>query len=614
MRGGGVRDFFGNGTATHAGVALGSFRFGSEIDRKATRDVLDAYRAAGGSIVDTAHSYAQVIPAGDGASESVIGEWMENRKCRKDVFLLTKGGHPRLGKDVCARLVQEELEADLRESLTRLRTPFVDAFLIHFDCPSRPVHELWAILTSFQREGLAKRVGVANWSASRLHELVALAGSEPLLQSCSYSFYKPPPREIITFHTKHNVPLLAYGLVAKVRKLDLASFRNVCLHLIARKLSVTTYELSMAWVRGRHTFPVIPIIGTSKVAHTRTAVSNAIGLEIPRSDREFLEQVQKCKSNGSACALVLRHAVLFATFFFPLLISHYATSLGKSLPFSARDWVHSMCRSILIVKRDFVAIPALHQINSALGRRVIPAFFRIRSASALRWARRFCNMAVPVDSRVAEVSKILRARGCHETRFDSLGIEALYDRVRKLAADGIVAASVAKGCDANDVKLGWFVDKTLFEPLGKLAEAYLGSSATLTNASFSRIGGSDKEPSQILLSNPRYETSEVCSLRVLIFLSDTGGTSPVLRAYPCTHLHGRRFHNARKIRSKPAGVYRMVDESSMRRLFKDHVDASGREGSVFAFDPGMLHAAASASPAGRREDKWMFSLTYVENM
>ena len=81
-------------------------------------------------------------------------------------------------------------------------------------------------------------------------------------------------------------------------------------------------------------------------------------------------------------------------------------------------------------------------------------------------------MAVPVDSRVAEVSKILRARGCHETRFDSLGIEALYDRVRKLAADGIVAASVAKGCDANDVKLGWFVDKTLFEPLGKLAEAF----------------------------------------------------------------------------------------------------------------------------------------------
>jgi len=77
-------------------IVLGTGPFGSTIDRDESFAMLDAFAAAGGTAIDTAHVYAAWLPDGDGASERTIGAWMASRGMRRRMLVATKGGHPPL--------------------------------------------------------------------------------------------------------------------------------------------------------------------------------------------------------------------------------------------------------------------------------------------------------------------------------------------------------------------------------------------------------------------------------------------------------------------------------------------------------------------------------------
>ena len=94
--------------------------------------MLDAFFEAGGNALDTAHGY------GGGDSEMLIGLWMRQRNNRDEVFLIDKGGHPQ-GRVPRPRLSPEELKADLDESMARLRTDYIDLYMLHRDDPVIPV-------------------------------------------------------------------------------------------------------------------------------------------------------------------------------------------------------------------------------------------------------------------------------------------------------------------------------------------------------------------------------------------------------------------------------------------------------------------------------------------
>lgn len=68
-------------------LGLGTNTFGRTSDAATSRDVLDAFAAAGGTLVDTADTYS------DGESERIIGQWMRDRANRDQVVLVSKGGN-----------------------------------------------------------------------------------------------------------------------------------------------------------------------------------------------------------------------------------------------------------------------------------------------------------------------------------------------------------------------------------------------------------------------------------------------------------------------------------------------------------------------------------------
>jgi aryl-alcohol dehydrogenase-like predicted oxidoreductase len=148
-----------------------------------TFSLLDSITEMGCYAFDTAHAY------GDGASEHVIGNWMETRNNRSEVIVIDKGAHPVRGRN---RVDPESIKQDLQESLCRLKTDYVDLFLLHRDDPTVPVGPIIEVLNDLKNEGKIVLFGASNWNQKRLEEAAEYAQKNGLFTfSVASNQYSP---------------------------------------------------------------------------------------------------------------------------------------------------------------------------------------------------------------------------------------------------------------------------------------------------------------------------------------------------------------------------------------------------------------------------------------
>jgi aryl-alcohol dehydrogenase-like predicted oxidoreductase len=142
-------------------LCLGGNVFGWTADEAQSRDVLDAYGAAGGNFVDTANSYL----VEHGRSETIIGRWMADRGNRDEIVLATKVGG---GRGAVRNLRAETIEREARASLERLQTDRIDLYYAHFDDEETPLEESLRAFDALVRAGTVRHLGASNYSAERL--------------------------------------------------------------------------------------------------------------------------------------------------------------------------------------------------------------------------------------------------------------------------------------------------------------------------------------------------------------------------------------------------------------------------------------------------------------
>jgi len=149
-----------------APLVLGGNVFGWTADKATSFAVLDAFIGAGFNAVDTADVYSRWAPGHQGGeSETVIGEWMADRRARPAVCLITKVGSPMPeGKGLRAAHIQQACEASLR----RLRTDHIDLYLSHFPDPETPVEETLEAHERLIRQGKIRAAGASNYDAKGL--------------------------------------------------------------------------------------------------------------------------------------------------------------------------------------------------------------------------------------------------------------------------------------------------------------------------------------------------------------------------------------------------------------------------------------------------------------
>jgi aryl-alcohol dehydrogenase-like predicted oxidoreductase len=149
-----------------APLMLGTNVFGWTADEKTSFSILDAFIDAGFNAVDTADVYSRWSPAGAGASETVIGNWLAQGGRRDRIVLATKVGME-MGegmKGLSASYIERAVEA----SLKRLKTDYIDLYQSHRDDADTPLAETAEAYARLIKAGKVRVVGSSNFTAERL--------------------------------------------------------------------------------------------------------------------------------------------------------------------------------------------------------------------------------------------------------------------------------------------------------------------------------------------------------------------------------------------------------------------------------------------------------------
>lgn len=174
-------------------ITLGGNVFGWTIDEQKSFEILDGFTGAGFNFIDTADSYSHWAPGNKGGeSETIIGNWMEQRKNRQQVIIATKvGSVPGTNKK---SLAKDYILKCVDESLKRLKTDYIDLYQSHYDDPETPIEDTLEIYDQLIRAGKIRWIGASNFSAARLTEALETAQrlSLPKYQSLQpeYNLYK----------------------------------------------------------------------------------------------------------------------------------------------------------------------------------------------------------------------------------------------------------------------------------------------------------------------------------------------------------------------------------------------------------------------------------------
>jgi 2,5-diketo-D-gluconate reductase B len=165
--------------------------------RTCARMVEEALRV-GYRHVDTAELYDNEHEVGEGLRSSGVD--------REEVFVTTKVWP--------SHFAARELERAVKESLTRLKLALVDLLLLHWPNPRIALRETIGALCKVKRAGLARHIGVSNFTVALIEEAVGLA-DEPLV--CNQIEVHPfiDQSKVIAACARHGMAVVAYSPVAR---------------------------------------------------------------------------------------------------------------------------------------------------------------------------------------------------------------------------------------------------------------------------------------------------------------------------------------------------------------------------------------------------------------
>lgn len=160
----------GNSGIQVAPLAFGGNVFGWTIDEQTSFKLLDAFVAAGFSLIDTADSYSRWAPGNKGGeSETIIGNWIKQRGNRDEVIIATKVGSD-MGEG--KNLKRDYIFKSVEDSLKRLQTDHIDLYQSHFDDLLTPVEETIDAYAELIKQGKVRIIGASNLSIERLKQSV----------------------------------------------------------------------------------------------------------------------------------------------------------------------------------------------------------------------------------------------------------------------------------------------------------------------------------------------------------------------------------------------------------------------------------------------------------
>ena len=189
-----------------------------------TRQAIAAALDVGYRHIDTARIYGNEADVGAAVRASAVA--------REDVFVTTKLWNADQGYDRALRAFDASLET--------LGLDYVDLYLIHWPVAGKRL-DSWRALERICEEGRARSIGVSNFLAPHLEELLGKATRVPAVNQIELTPFLQR-RDTRALCAKHGVVVEAYSPLTHGRRLDHPVVKDV-----ARRMGRSVAQVLLRW-------------------------------------------------------------------------------------------------------------------------------------------------------------------------------------------------------------------------------------------------------------------------------------------------------------------------------------------------------------------------------
>jgi aryl-alcohol dehydrogenase-like predicted oxidoreductase len=199
---------FGRTHLKVSAIGFGCWEVGGtygHIDETQFQHAVHAAIDTGITCFDTAEAY------GMGVSEEALARALAGR--RNDVVIATKFG---VGYEEMSNRrdsSRARVLASIDKSLRRLRTDYVDIYLVHWPDPNTPLEETMAALDDIARQGKVRYIGVSNFRLAQIEEAMRLRRVD-VVQYAWNMFDRRMQAEIFPYCETQQIAVMAYGSLA----------------------------------------------------------------------------------------------------------------------------------------------------------------------------------------------------------------------------------------------------------------------------------------------------------------------------------------------------------------------------------------------------------------
>lgn len=247
---------------------VGTFRLTGQAAVDSVRNALElGYRA-----IDTAQIYGNEADVGQGIAEAGVK--------RDGLFVTTKIWTEHYAAD--------KLVPSLRDSLSKLRTDYVDLTLIHWPAPGNGValSETMKALAEARALGLTRQIGISNFNIELTRQAIEVVGKgEIATNQIELSPYLQS-RKLTAFLKEQGIAVTSYMTLAYGKVLQ-----DPVLARIAARHDATVAQVALAWAL-QLGYAVIP-----SSTKRENLASNLLAREL-RLDADDMAAIARLERNG----------------------------------------------------------------------------------------------------------------------------------------------------------------------------------------------------------------------------------------------------------------------------------------------------------------------------
>ncbi|MEQ7304911.1 aldo/keto reductase [Enterococcus avium] len=300
-------------------ICLGSMSFGDPknwihnwvLEEEDSRPLIKKALELGINFFDTANVYSL------GRSEEILGKALKDYANRDEIVLATKVHQKMFDGPNGQGLSRKAIMSQIDQSLKRLRTDYVDLYIIHRWDYDTPIEETMEALHDVVKSGKARYIGASAMYAYQFQKANTIAEKNGWTKFVSMQnhlnlIYREEEREMIPYCQSENIALTPYSPMASGRlirnrseatkrsstdvaqkaKYDETADKDQLIidrvAELAQRYETNRVNIALGWLLQKNSVAA-PVVGATKMNHIETAVG-AVNFKLTAEDVLYLEE------------------------------------------------------------------------------------------------------------------------------------------------------------------------------------------------------------------------------------------------------------------------------------------------------------------------------------